>query len=108
MARYLIQVSTAPQANAAVIQNPQNRAEAVRPVFEAAGGRLEEYYVAVGENTIYMLAEIPSEESLGTIMLATMAGGAATSIKSTPILTAEEAVDLAKKAAGLGYRPPGR
>jgi uncharacterized protein with GYD domain len=31
-----------------MMQNPQDRGEAVRPVFEAFGGSLEEYYFAVG------------------------------------------------------------
>ena len=107
MTRYLIQIAIAPQAMAAVIQNPHNRAEAVRPIFEAVGGRLEEYYIAVGGNTAYIVAELPDEKSLGVINMAVFAGGAVTSMKSTAIVTAEEAVDVMKKAGAIAYRPPG-
>jgi uncharacterized protein with GYD domain len=91
---------------AAAVQNPQNRAEAVRPIFEAVGGRLHEYYVAVGENTAYIIADIPDHASVAALGAAVHAGGAVDSIKSTPILTAAEAVETLKKASEIGYRPP--
>ena len=78
MARYLVQVSIAPQAFAVLVQNPDNRAEALRPMVEAMGGKLEEYYLAVGENTAYvLLGEIPDHVSLEALTMAVLAGGAA-------------------------------
>ena len=108
MARYLYQVCLKPEAYATMIQNPQDRGEAVRPVFEAAGGSLEEYYFAVGENTVYVLAEVPDHASLEAINMATLAGGAIASIKVTGILTAREAVDVMKKAGDVAYKPPSK
>ena len=69
MTRYLIQETITPQAAAAVMKNPQDRSEAIRPIFEAVGGKLEHYYVAYSENTVYLLAEIPDQESLAAIWL---------------------------------------
>ena len=106
MARYLMQITLVPQAFTALVQNPDNRAEAVRPIFEAMGGRLEEYYFAVGENTVYTLGEMPDHVSMEALTMAVLAGGAVTSTKSTAILTAKEAVDAMKKAKDVGYRPP--
>ncbi len=106
MTRYLIQVAMAPSSMAAMVQNPHDRAEAVRPIFEAVGGRLEEYYMSVGGNTGYIIAEIPDEKSLGALNWAVFAGGAGTSMTSTAIVTSEEAVDVLKKAASVVYRPP--
>ena len=45
MTRYLIQFGIASQAAAGLIQNPTNRSELIGPIFEAVGGRLEQYYV---------------------------------------------------------------
>ena len=106
MARYLMQITLVPQAFAALVQNPDNRAEAVRPIFEAVGGKLEEYYFAVGENTVYVLSEIPDQLSLEALTMAVLAGGVVTSTKATAILTAKEAVDAMKKAKDVAYRPP--
>ena len=106
MARYLIQVTMKPEAYATMMQNPQDRGEAVRPIFEAVGGSLEEYYFAVGENTVYVLAEVPDPASVEALTMAVLAGGAITSIKATGILTAQEAIDVMKKAGDVAYRPP--
>jgi len=106
MARYLIQETVTSQATAAVIKDPHDRAEAIRPIFESVGGKLEHYYVAYNENTVYLIAEIPDQESLATLIWAFQGGGGPTSIKATPIMTFAEAVDVLKKAGTLGYRPP--
>ena len=106
MARYLIQVTMKPEAYATMMQNPEDRGEAVRPIFEAVGGSLEEYYFSVGENAVYVLAEVPDPASVEALTMAVLAGGAITSIKATGILTAQEAIDVMKKAGDVAYRPP--
>lgn len=108
MARYLLQISVKPEAYATMMQNPQDRGEAVRPVFEAVGGSLEEYYFAVGENTVYVICEVPDFDSLMALNMAVLAGGAITSAKSAGLLTAKEAVDVMKKAGDVVYRPPSK
>jgi len=105
MTRYLIEETVTSQAVAAIMKNPHDRAEAVRPIIESVGGKLEAYYVAYTENTVYLLAEIPDQESLAAILWAFQAGGGPMSIKATPLMTATEAVDMLKKAGGLGYEP---
>ena len=106
MTRYLIEHIPVPQAAAAVIKNPQDRTEAIRTIFESVGGRLEHYYIAYTENTIYLLGEIPDQESLAAIMTAIWASGVSMSLKAKALMTATEAVDVYKKAGTVGYRPP--
>jgi len=108
MARYLFQVGIKPEAYATMMQNPQDRGEAVRPVFEAVGGSLEEYYFAAGENTVYLIGELPDLANLGAITMVVLAGGAITSVKATGILTAQETIEVMKKAGDLVYRPPSK
>ena len=97
-------VSLASDCTHTATQN--GKLEAVRPIFQSVGGKLEHYYVAYNENTVYLIAEIPDQESLAELIWAFQAGGGPTSIKATPIMTSTEAVDVLKKAATLGYRPP--
>ena len=106
MTRYLIQFSPSVPGYGAVIKNPQDRAEATRPMFEALGGTLEVYYFAVGENTVYLIGELPDEVSLEALLMVVMAGGAVTDQRAVPILTAAEAVAAMEKAAEASYRPP--
>ena len=106
MGRYLIKAQLKPEAMASIIQNPQDREEALRPVFEAMGGSLEKYYFAVGENNVYVLAEIPDHTSAEAITMAVLASGAIASTKATALLTAQEAIDAMKKAGDIVYKPP--
>jgi len=104
----MIQETTTPQAAAGVLQNPEDRTEVIRPIFEAVGGNLEQFYVSEAENTVFLIADVPDQASLAAIMWAVSAGGGISSFRATPIVTASEAVDLFKKAASVAYRPPGR
>ena len=106
MTRYLIKETVSSQAVAAIMKNPEDRTEVLRPIFESVGSKLEQYYVAYNENTVYLIADLPDQESLATIIWAFQAGGGPTSINSTPIMTFKESLDVLKKAGNLGYSPP--
>ena len=106
MTRYLIEHSPVPQAAAAVIKNPQDRTEAIRTIFESVGDRLEHYYIAFEENTIYLVGEIPDQDSLAALVTSIWGGGVSMSIKAKPIITATEAVAVFKKAGNIAYRSP--
>ncbi len=108
MARYLFQASYTSEAWAAQVSNPQNRIEVIRPVIERLGGRLECAYLAFGEYDVIGIMEMPDNVSAAAFSLAASAGGGVKAVKTTPLLTLEEGIEALKKAAGSGYRPPGR
>jgi len=108
MAKYLIEETLSSQAFAGMLQNPEDRNEVLRPIFKAAGCKLEQFYVSGIENKAYLVVESPDLNSVYTVGATFMAGGTALSLKYTPLLTVPEAVDLCKKAASLGFRPPGK
>jgi len=108
MAKYLIEETTTSQAAAGILQKPEDRFEVLRPLFEAAGCKLEQFYVSGIENRAYLIVESPDPNSVYAVAVNFQASGAASAIKCTPLITIPEMVDLAKKAAGLGYRPPGK
>jgi hypothetical protein len=51
---------------------------------------------------------MPDSVSAVAVSLAFSAGGAVKVVKTTPLGTAEEAVEAMKKASEAGYRPPQR
>jgi uncharacterized protein with GYD domain len=108
MAHYLFQVSYTSEAWAAQVSNPQNRVEAIRPVIERLGGHLESAYLSFGDYDAVVIAEMPDNSSAAALSLAASAGGALKAVKTTPLLTIEEGLEAMQKAAGAGYRPPGR
>ena len=106
MSRYISEITFAGQAVDAFIKNPHNRGEAVTPLFEAAGGKLIEYYFGVGQDNVFVIYELPDDIALEALIMAVLAGGAVTSAKTTAIITSAEAVEAMKKAAEITYNPP--
>ena len=49
MPSYLVQVAYTPDAWAAMVKQPQNRLDAVRPVVEKLGGKWEHAWLAFSE-----------------------------------------------------------
>ena len=108
MARYLFQASYTSEAWAAQVSNPQNRIDVIRPVIERLGGRLECAYLSFGDYDVVVVAEMPDHIGAAAFSLAASAGGGVKAVKTTPLITVEEGIEAMKKAAGAGYRPPGR
>ncbi len=90
-----------------MIKNPQNRAEQVRPVVEAAGGKLLGYYFAFGEYDVVTIVEMPDNVSTSALALAIAGSGAVKAQKTTVLMTPEEGLEAMRRASGTGYRPPG-
>jgi uncharacterized protein with GYD domain len=104
---YLIQVAYTPDAWAAMVKHPQNRLDAVRPVVEKLGGKLEHAWLAFGEYDVISVVEMPDNTNAAAFAMAAAAGGAMKAFKTTPLLSVEEGVEAMRKAQGAGYRPPG-
>jgi len=104
MPHYLQQVAYTPEGWEALIKNPENRFEAVRPAIERLGGKILHGWFAFGEYDIVALLEMPSNVDAAAIAMAFAGGGACKAVKTTPLLTAEEALAALKKASTTGYR----
>ncbi|HEV2221983.1 MAG TPA: GYD domain-containing protein [Candidatus Acidoferrales bacterium] len=104
MPHYLIQVAYKDQAWQALIKNPVDRIEAVRPAVENLGGKLQEGWFAFGDYDIVCIAEMPDNVAAAAIAIAFAGGGACKSVKTTPLMSTAEAVEALKKASRAGYR----
>jgi uncharacterized protein with GYD domain len=104
MPHYLQQVAYSTNGWEALVEQPQNRIEAVRPAIEKLGGKIESAWFAFGDYDVVLIIQMPTNVDAGAIAMAFAAGGACKAVKTTPLLTAEEAVEAMKKAAGAGYR----
>ena len=65
-------------------------------------------WFSFGEYDIVLVVNMPDSVSAVAVSLAFSAGGAVKVVKTTPLITAEEAVESMKKASEVGYRPPQR
>jgi uncharacterized protein with GYD domain len=107
MPHFLLQCAYTSEAWAALTKNPQNRFEAVRPMLEGLGARIESAYLSFGDYDLVLILEAPDNVTAAAISVAVSAGGAAKAIKTTPLLTPEEGVQVMTRAASSGYQPPG-
>jgi uncharacterized protein with GYD domain len=101
----LTQVAYNQEAWQALIHNPQNRIDAIRPAIEKLGGKVISGYFAFGDYDIVAMLELPDNVAAAAIAIAFAAGGACKSVKTTPLLTTAEGIDALKKAASTGYKP---
>ncbi len=106
MPLYLSQVAYTVEGWQALVSNPQNRTEAIRPVIEKLGGRLVNAYFAFGDYDFVLITELPDNVSAAALAIAAAAGGAVKSIKTTPLMEAAEGLEAIRKAANSGYRTP--
>lgn len=105
MPHYLHQVAYSQEAWQALVKNPQDRIEAVRPAIERLGGKIKDAYFAFGEYDIVVVTEMPDNVSAAGLAIAFAAGGACKSVQTTPLLSTSEAVEALKKAGQSGYKP---
>ena len=104
MPNYLIQVAYNQEAWQALIKNPQDRIEAVRPAVENLGGKIKEGWFAFGDYDAVLIAELPDNVAASAIAIAFAGGGACKSVKTTPLMSSAEAIEALKQASRAGYR----
>jgi uncharacterized protein with GYD domain len=105
MPYFLHQVAYSREGWQALVHNPQDRVEAIRPVIEKLGGKIKDSYFAFGDYDVVLIAEFPDSVSSAAISIAFAAGGACKSVHTTHLLSTAEALDAVKKAATCGYKP---
>ena len=106
MPLYMYQVSYTAQAVAAMVREPQDRIEAVRPAIEALGCKLVAAGYPFGEYDAVVLYEAPDDASAAAFALAVASGGAAKSAKTTRLLSGQEWIESLRMVQGSQYRPP--
>lgn len=106
MARYLIRASYTPESWATMMKNPQDRSEAARGVIEAAGGTVQSFDFAFGDDDVVVIAEFPDNVSAAAAAIAITSTGALARYATTPLMTPAEAMQAMRTSATLGYRPP--
>ena len=106
MAYYMIQSAYTPQGWAALVKNPHDRLEAVRPAVERLGGKILSGWMMFGDYDLVLILDMPDNASAAALSIAAAAGGALRDIRTTPLLSLEEGIAAMQKAARSEYAPP--
>jgi uncharacterized protein with GYD domain len=107
MPLYLYQAAYTPESLAAQIKDPKDRIEAVRPAFEAIGGKILAAGFSFGEYDVCVVYEASDDTAAASLALAVAAGGALRAGKTTKLLSGQEwvaSLQGAQKVAAQ-YRP---
>jgi uncharacterized protein with GYD domain len=105
MPHFLHQIGYSREGWQALVNNPQDRIEAVRPAIEKLGGKIQTAWFAFGEYDIVVITEMPNNVNAAAIAIAFAAGGACKNVQTTPLLSTAEALEAVKRAKESGYRP---
>jgi uncharacterized protein with GYD domain len=107
MAQFLVQVAYSQEAWAGLVKKPQNRIGVVSAAVEKLGGKLVQGWLSFGDYDTVIVLEMPDNVAAAAFAAAIAAGGSCKSVRTTPLLSAEEGVAAMKKARGSGYKPVG-
>jgi uncharacterized protein with GYD domain len=106
MPLYMTQFAYTSDAWAALTKNPQNREEVFRSHVEKLGGRLLAFYYAFGEYDGVFITEMLDETTLAAAILAAISAGHTKAIKTTVLLTTEQAMKAMGEAGTQSYQAP--
>ena len=106
---FIVQGRYSRDAVKAMLAKPEDRAQAVAKVAEAAGGKMLSYYVTFGEDDFHVTFELPSAKEAAALALTVAASGGVTDTRTTLAMTTAEAKEAFTAAGNLGgaYRAPG-
>lgn len=105
MPKYLIRANyTATGAAGLLREGGSGRAKAITALVDSAGGSVESFYWAMGDDDIIIIADMPDTAAAAAVSLTVGASGAATCTTSE-LLTVAQVDDIANRR--IDYRPPG-
>jgi len=108
MPMFLGRFSYSPDSIKALIDNPQDRTEAVNTTAESVGGKLHGLWYAFGKFDGYFLFEGPDDATAMAFSASVGATGALSQIETIPLMGTSEALEAFRKAQSASYTMPGR
>jgi uncharacterized protein with GYD domain len=106
MVTAMVQFSYTAAAVQNLVKNPEDRSKAVKALIEKLGGKLLAYYYTYGEYDGFVIAEMPDNATALATNLAAMNPATITKLKTTVLITVQEAMEAMKKAQGLSLPSP--
>lgn len=105
MALYMLRGSYTAEGTKGLLKDGGSKRRAVvQKMVEQGGGKLHGIYYALGEDDVYVIADIPDQATAVAMSLVVNASGAV-QLKTTVLLTPEEMDAAAKKS--ISYQAPG-
>ena len=107
MPLYMFQGGYTSETWARLAQTPEDREAAVRAFTEGNGGKLIGLWFAFGADDFVAIAELPDNITAGAIAVAVAGTGGYRAFRTTLLVTAQEAMEIMRRAGQVGFRPAG-
>ena len=106
MVASMIQFSYKPETLGNLVKNPEDRSLAVKQLVEKLGGRMIAFYYCYGEHDGIVIVEMPDQVSQLATIMTSFSAGSLTNIKTTVLITVQDAMAAMKKSQGLTMPQP--
>jgi uncharacterized protein with GYD domain len=106
MAFYMLQGRYTHDAIHNLITKPEDRSKAATSVVKAAGGKLHNYFMSLGEYDFVALMEFPDDQAAVATSMAVAAGGHVSGMRTTKLLTPAEAMKCMELAGSASKSLP--
>jgi len=107
MPTYMVQASYTSAAWNKLVQRPENRMEALKPVVERLSGRVVAWYYTFGDYDVVVIFDVPGNINAAAFSMAIAGSGVVKEFKTTVLISPDDGFDAMLLAQGAGYRPPG-
>ncbi|WP_343079187.1 GYD domain-containing protein [Ostreiculturibacter nitratireducens] len=101
MPRFIVTGCYTASAMKGLMENPSDREAAARKLVEAAGGKLESFYMTTGPSDFTMKIVIDDVSSLLAGLMVAASTGAISNVQTIRAFTSDEFTAIQKKAASL-------
>lgn len=101
MPRFIVKGCYTPSAMKGMMAKPSDRGAAASNIVEAAGGKLEAYYVTTGPSDFQMIISVDDVTSLLAGLMVAGGSGAISNVETQRAFTSEEFTEMQKKAGQL-------
>ena len=103
---YITQNRYSSEAITNMINSADGRKEQIAKHIEQVGGKLIEYYFCNAEYDAVGIYELPDADTALSLCAAVKAMGFVTEMKTTALITSQEAANAFNKAKGINITPP--
>lgn len=109
MGKYAVMGGYTAETWARFVQNPGDRAAAVRKAVEAVGGKLDNIWWSFGEDDYLVIVDAPDDVTAAAVSVAVGSSGALRNLRTIKLITADELQKVLAKAktVAAAYVPPG-
>ena len=104
---YMLQAAYTSEALGALAKNPQDRAPLISSQLQKLGGRLINFYYSLGEYDTVTIYEAPDDTVAAAFAVSVAAPGFLKAVKTTVLMTSDQAIEAMRKAGAAPYHGPG-